>query len=516
MIKEYKAPIKDTSLTNFSSYSGKGASKTKNLSVRDEAVLGSKNTYQRKDIQNAVNRRDVNLMREISNSFYSSDQTYIRVINYFKDMFLFAWSVTPQRAKTANKEALEETWFNILDYVEDINPEVLGPSIALKVLLEGAAYVAVKEKIDTNNGNMVGIQFLPIQYCRVTRQYRGIDLVDFNVKYFDDKYSNDTQRKIALELFPPTVTEAYLSYKRNPRKVQGSEWVTLDPDFGFRFALRADEAPLFIPGLLDLLDLKDVKDITMLKLEQELSKILVQKFDVDKDGHPIVDLSEMEAFHASAANMMGEVAGVDVLTTLADVDGIDLQSKSETSSNNPLSKATETVFNSLGVSHQLFNATTSGALAKSLSVDESFIFPLVKQFEVFANVRIAVNLKKLLETGLKAKEVKRLRFNFSILPVTYHNRSDMIKLYKEQTSLGYSKFLPAIALGQRQSEIMSALYFENDVLDLVTLMKPPPSSNTMSSATVETNKKGETVEQGRPEKTEEDRSEKTSQNRETM
>ena len=57
----------------------------------------------------------------------------------------------------------------------------------------------------------------------------------------------------------------------------------------------------------------------------------------------------------------------------------------------------------------------------------------------------------------------------------------MAKLYKEQASMGYSKMLPQVALGQTQSSVLANAYFENDVLDLVRVFIPPLTSNTMNA-----------------------------------
>ena len=40
--------------------------------------------------------------------------------------------------------------------------------------------------------------------------------------------------------------------------------------------------------------------------------------------------------------------------------------------------------------------------------------------------------------------------------------------------------LPQIALGQKQSSVLATIYFENDILDLVNVLIPPISSNTMN------------------------------------
>ena len=100
-------------------------------------------------------------------------------------------------------------------------------------------------------------------------------------------------------------------------------------------------------------------------------------------------------------------------------------------------------------------------------------------------------------------------------------------LYKEQATLGYSKMLPQVALGQSQSLILATAYFENEVLNLAELMVPLQSSNTMSGNTAkepdknskaakEVQKAAEEKKVGRAEKPDDEKSTKTIQNRESM
>ena len=58
-------------------------------------------------------------------------------------------------------------------------------------------------------------------------------------------------------------------------------------------------------------------------------------------------------------------------------------------------------------------------------------------------------------------------------------------MYEEQMQLGFSKLLPQIALGQSQSMILATAYFENEVLDLVTLFIPPMMSSTMNTEAID-------------------------------
>ena len=87
----------------------------------------------------------------------------------------------------------------------------------------------------------------------------------------------------------------------------------------------------------------------------------------------------------------------------------------------------------------------------------------------------------------------------------------MAKLYKEMSQFGYSKLLPAIALGQSQSSVLATVQFENDILNLAETMVPVQSSATQSSSSSGSNEKA-----GRPEKSNDEKSEKTLQNKESQ
>ena len=119
---------------------------------------------------------------------------------------------------------------------------------------------------------------------------------------------------------------------------------------------------------------------------------------------------------------------------------------------------------------------------------------------------------------------KKFTLKASILKTTVYNYKEMSKQYKELASMGYSKMLPMIALGQSQSSILANAYFETQVLDLVSLFIPPLTSNTMNSDALKTAKdgKGKTSENGeeskpgRKEKDDGEKSDKTIANRESM
>ena len=109
---------------------------------------------------------------------------------------------------------------------------------------------------------------------------------------------------------------------------------------------------------------------------------------------------------------------------------------------------------------------------------------------------------------------KKYLFRLYMLETTQYNYKELSKLYKEQTTIGYSKMLPQIALGHSQSSIINTAYFENEVLHLSQIMIPPLMSSTINSDDVL--RKGEKDEGGRPELPEDQKSEKTIANQESM
>lgn len=219
--------------------------------------------------------------------------------------------------------------------------------------------------------------------------------------------------------------------------------------------------------------------------------------------------------------MLGKAIGIDVLTTFAEVDVANMDDKSNQSNLDELTKVERTVYNEAGVSQEQFNSDSNTALNNSILNDEASLYNLIQQFEGFLNL--------LLEPY--NKNDRKCYYKAQVLTTTIYNYKEMAKLYKEQAQMGYSKMLPQIALGQSQSSILATAYFENDVLDLVSVFVPPLTSNTMNAEALAQrngNKNGagsssgssssssSDSEAGRPEKPDNEKSDKTLANRESM
>ena len=241
---------------------------------------------------------------------------------------------------------------------------------------------------------------------------------------------------------------------------------------------------------------------------------------MDKNGDLIFDIDEVQELHNNAVQMISRGIGIDVLSTFADVDVADMADGTTVTSIDDLGKVERALYNEAGVPEMLFNTDGNLALEKSILNDAAVMSDLLVQFEEFLNMII----KKF------NKNPKKVYYKAQFLSTTIYNYQDLSKLYEGQVKLGYGKLLAQIALGQSQSTILATAFYENDLLNLVTVFVPPLSSNTMNADALAqqqtgrgtrgskalTQTGGEQEGAGRPELADDKKSEKTIKNLEAQ
>lgn len=476
----------------------------------------------------AMADRDYETLREVSNHFYRINGIYRRICDYTATMYRYDWYVSPEIIGMDEKDLDEskavKEFVKLLNFLDNSHIKKVCGDIALQVIKNGAFYgYCVKTP------KRFYIQELPCKYCR-TRYFIGESpAVEFNMRFFDDMFADTAYRMKILKLFPEDFQIGYRLYKQNRLKPDypgdnSGAWYLLDPECAFKFCFHNDDFPLFINAIPAILDLDAAQDLDRRKQLQQLLKIIVQKLPLDKNNDLVFDVEEARDIHNNAVEMLSRAIGVDVLTTFADVESIALNDKNTTTTQDDLEKMERTVYNSFGISKNIFNTDGNLSLEKSILSDEAMIRDLLIQFEYFFD---AITQK----TKVTSKKYK---FKFYMLETTQYNYKEMSKLYKEHVQLGFGKILPQIALGHSQSSILNNIFFENKNLHLQELMIPPLMSSTMSSqdvlGTKEQNNQTKTQtsteaqgsqsatkqEAGRPEKPDDQKSAKTIANKESM
>ena len=516
-----------------------------NTKTLDDAILNlgsinkvAPNLISKPVIYQAIMTNDIATMREISDYFYKSSGIYQRICNYAATMYRYDWYVVPEIYDEKSKtEKILTDFHKVLNYLDNSYIAKTCIDIASNVIRYGAYYGYL---VDSPKGVM--LQELPANYCRTRFNVGGLPAVEFNMKFFDRAFPDTAYRMQVLNLFPDDFKRGYIAYKQGKlgattggsklieSSVLGSfyadsGWWMLDPKKSVKFNLSNGgnsgvDIPLFFNAIPAIIDLDNAQDLDRRKQMQKLLKIIIQKLPMDKNGDLIFDNEEARDLHNNAVQMLKRAIGVDVLTTIADIDSVDMSDKNTTATQDDLAKVERSVYNSFGVSQNLFNTDGNLSLEKSILNDEGSLRTLLHQFEIFFD-RV---------TQERGSQKNKYNFRLYMLETTQYNYKELSKMYKEQTTLGFSKVLPQIALGHSQSSILNTAYFENEVLKLSEIMIPPVTSSTMrmedlkgKSEQTQVQKKqnnqgnvSEDKSAGRPEKADSEKSEKTIQNRESM
>ena len=476
-------------------------------------------------IYRALMDNDVQKLREISNFFYKTSGVYSRVCNYFATMYRYDWYVTAEiYDKSVSHDKIDKEFIKLLNFLDNTYISKICGEIALGVIKNGAYYGYI---VPTSTG--IILQELPVGYCRSRYNVGNLPAVEFNMKFFDQAFPDTTYRMKVLNLFPDEFKKGYVAYKSGRLKPEtqfdrDSGWWQLDPNQTVKFSFPnggngATDIPLFINAIPYILDLDAAQDLDRRKQMQKLLKIVVQKLPMDKNGDLIFDVDEARDIHNNAVQMLKRAVGVDVLTTFADIESIDMSDKNTTATQDDLAKVERAVYNAFGVSQHMFNTDGNMALEKSVLNDEGIVRTLLLQFEVFFD--------RIVQQWSSSK--KKYNFRLYMLETTQYNYKELSKMYKEQVQLGgCSKLLPQIALGHSQSSILNTVYFENEVMHLSELMIPPLMSSTLNMEDLKGNssKTNTTTSQkttgtssngaGRPEKPDDQKSEKTIKHKESM
>lgn len=316
----------------------------------------------------ALAENDLAVLREVSNYFYRVSGIYQRACNYFATMYRYDWYVVPENyGNDVKEEKVISEFIKILNFLDNSYVKKVCGDIALNVVRNGAYYGYIVDSPDS-----IMLQELPIGYCR-QRYYSGNKpVIEFNMRFFDDKFSDVSYRLKVLSMFPKEFSKGYVLYKQgkliddcaNSPWAQGLQgWYMLDPEKTVKFCFNNGDMPLFANSIPALIDLDAAQDLDRRKQMQKLLKILVQKLPMDKNGDLIFDVDEARDIHNNAVEMLRRAIGVDVLTTFTDVESIDMSDKATTTSKDDLEKVERSVFNSMGLSQNLFNANGNLSLA---------------------------------------------------------------------------------------------------------------------------------------------------------
>lgn len=467
------------------------------------------------EIENIIRSGEISAMRELSRYYYRTNGRYRNNINFLASLFLYDTIITPiYEIGKGSKAQITKAFYNACSFVESLDIKNTLARITREWLKSGIYFGILQE-----SGSQVVLQDLPIEYCRTrVKDFNNLNVLEFDITYFQTKFQDDVTRNAVLANFPPIIQKAWKDYKG---KRLMDPWVQVPAKFGgVVFCFAEDNTPLLIAAIPELAKMKDAVDREEKRDENELYKLLIHKMPTDSNGHLIFELDEIAEIHAGIANMLKNLDTVDVLTTLGDATLENIQDSSAANqANNRIEKYSDNAWDALGSSKLFFNADNSSSLAYVIKRLESIMQDYLNAYDTW--IRFLIN-ERFSRTGLS--------FDFEILPTTKFNIKDYIGYYLQQAQFGYPRMRVAAAMGVKQRNLVSAIDFENEFLNLDEKMVPLMSSYTQTGdensdkKNNSSEKKGSGTSQskditnkgGRPTLADEDRSQKTQANIDSM
>lgn len=433
-----------------------GGQRTNGVKGRDFSLI---------EIEDIIRSGDIAAIRELSRYYYRTNGRYRNTIDMLASLPLYDTVITPiYEPGKGSKAQITKAFYNACAFVEALDVKNTLARITREWLKSGVYYGILQE-----SGSKVVLQDLPDDYCRTRyKDFNNLNVLEFSILYFENNFDDDTQCAAALLNFPEVIQQAWKNWKNHKLK---DPWVMVPAKSGgVVFCFAEDHTPLLIAAIPELAKLKDAIGREEKRDENELYKLLIQRMPIDSDGHLVFDLDEVAEIHAGVAHMLKDLDTVDVLTTFGETSLDNLQdSSAATQSNNRLEKYSNNAWDALGSSGLLFNADNSSSLAYVIHRLESIMRTYLNMYDTW--IRFLIN-GRFSRTGLT--------FDFAILPTTVFNLKDYYGLYLQAAQFGYPRMIPAVALGVKQRNLVSAIDFENEFLDLEEKMVPLTSSYTQT------------------------------------
>lgn len=441
--------------------------------------------YTKTQVESALETGNIESLRNISRYFFYRSGFYRRTMLYFSTHLKYYNIIMPQffTSRKANKNKINKKYEGAVAFIDALNLEYNCPNIMTDMFIDGVYFAIFTEF----NEREAMFRKLPPEYCRTTMQTgHGINILEFDMKFFDKIMDKDT-KKAMLKTFPKIVQKGFRQYEA---KGEDFRWVVVPPNEGVAFTI-GDQRPPMISIIPSIINLEEYRGIDRERDEQDLERLLVQKMPI-YEGELVFDLEEIGVLHKSVSKMLKGLDHVDLMTTFADVSTPMLKDPRQLVQDN-LEKVEKSIFGEAGVSKEIFSPTRNLSLATSLQNDLSYVMSITQQISTWVDIML-----------MSRFDDKTVHFDFKFLPISYYNQKEMLEQYLKQAQSGYSKLLPAIAMGTSQAQLIGLLTFENDYLNIVDSLIPLQTSYTQSG-----------IGSGRPTKDDNEREEKTDTNKES-
>lgn len=332
---------------------------------------------------------------------------------------------------------------------------------------------------------------LPWDYTKIIGRMNDRYVLAFDLRYFDMYASQDELRR-RLMAFPQEIQNGYHDWKNN--SMNGNPWLVLDHKKTMCGKIKSRDSelwgrPLAISALNDILYQDQFLDTKRHVLDNINHDIFVHEFpEGEKKGSCALTKPGQEQQHADVRDAIVNKNNVEGTSFVSVASGTKLSHlKIETDGifdDSTESELNNTIALDLGICAALLGAMTTGgnysAQVNNLQMVTSQIYQFVHDIQEDLNYVINENI-------LHSNEQNKVSVFY--FPTSFVNRKEFFEQMKTLYTFGGSFSFMVAAAGIDPELYTSVLRNEYDE-NLFDIIKPHPTSYTMSSEDINENKGG--------------------------
>lgn len=429
----------------------------KNTSIIETGCIGDVSL---KDVELALKypQRGWKILLRASQELMLCSPHYYRMNNLYSNMPSFCWWVDLYDVKEkANVSDLKKRYSELAAKLEAMNLKHEFSKI-MKVLPHLDIYCGLVWE------NKTDFFFQQIDY-RICELYQIQDgLYNFRM----DLTQIDPTKLVA---YPDYVQQAWIDLRDGNLNTNISgQWYTPPADKQICLKMNSQWTfpyPILIGLIKDIFDLDIYKKLKLQSARTDNYKAIAVEVPIDETtvDKPLLTPDTLGIF--AEINRESMTDDIGLLHTLGS-DATPISFKDSSNTRNNVSDAVDEIYNSSGISKEMYNGSSSGtALTLSIENDSGFIYGLYRQFERWINRWIKI----------RKYNKPTYKFFFYLLDVTIFNRKDVTARYKDSIALGCTvidKYLAS--LDMTPSRTLGSFVLHKDIFDFQNNFVPLQSS----------------------------------------
>lgn len=434
----------------------------RHTSVIDSGCIGDINL---RDVELALKypKQGWKILLTISEQLMRISPHYFRMNNLYSNMALFCWWLDLYDVKeNAKIDIIKKSYSTLAAKLECMNLKHEFSKI-MKVI----PYQDIYCGLVFENQNDFFFQQIDYKICELYHVQDG--LYNFRIDLSQIKAQN-------LDAYPTYVKEAYLNYIDGVKN-KGTVLQWYEPPADKQICLKLNSQwtfpyPILIGLIKDILDLDVYKKLKLQSARTDNYKAIAIEVPIDTNtiDKPLLTPETLGIF--AEINRESMTDDIGLLHTLGS-DATPISFKDSSNTRNNVSDAIDELYNSSGISKELYNGSSAGtAVTFSIENDSGFVYGLYRQFERWTNRFIKI----------RKYNKPAFKFFFYLVDVTIFNRDNVSKRYKEAVSLGTTVIDKWLAtLDMTPSRTLGSFVLHKNIFDFQNNFVPLASAFNSSS-----------------------------------